>query len=162
MKKINFHKFIWAVLEKKKRRMNIIFGTFSNSLKIIEKKKTKKKKGDAEPEMGYCPFEHKAGLGAGLCMGRVGVRGKDTRRCAAQHGRWARMRERGARARAGRWGTALACGRQALGARQANEGARGTRGTGAWHGRGVQVCGLGVLLGYGLCTWCTQLVFDSV
>ena len=40
-------------------------------------------------------------------------------------------------------------------ARADSRGARGAR-----HGRWAS--GLGVLLGYGLCTWCTQPVFDPV
>ena len=114
----------------------------------MRKKKLTKKKGDAEPEMGYCPFEHKVRLGAGL-------RGRDTRRRAAQHGCWASRRPWSARARGAGAG-------RALGHDTGAWGARGTRDTGAGHARGVQVYGLGVLLGCGLCTWCTQLVFDPV
>ena len=77
-----------------------------------------------------------------------------------------------------RHGAGWACrrggtGAQALGAGQAlgwvQAGARGmqvelgahdARGTGARHRRWAR--GLGVLLGCGLCTWCTQPVFDPV
>ena len=53
---------------------------------------------------------------------------------------------------AGTHGTA----ERAAGAR----GAGGARGRGAWHKRWAR--GLGVLLGYGLCTWCIQPVFDPI
>ena len=77
---------------------------------------SEKKKKDAEPEMGYCPFEHKAGH-AGA---QVEVR-RGTGHGAQGHGTQAR-------------GTGLA----------------------------ARARGLGVLLGCGLCTWCTQPVFDPV
>ena len=44
--------------------MYICFWVFSSSWKEMKKKKKKKEIG-AEPEMGYCPFEHKAGRAGG-------------------------------------------------------------------------------------------------
>ena len=101
-------------------------------------RKKKQKKNGADTEMGYCPFEHKAGLGAWA----HGAHGRGARRSKARgklaHGRWAM----------GRWvrGTTRAhrAGRRALGSRQGRggrtAGARGARGMG-------DVRGLGVLLG---------------
>ena len=91
--------------------------------------KKKKKKEDAEPEMGYCPFEHKAG--------------RWTRRRGAQAGHAGGARRQGA----GRWGSgaldARALGERgaqarqagAQGAQQARPARRGTTRRGA-HARG--------------------------
>ena len=87
----------------------------------------KTKKNGADTEMGYCPFEHKAGLGTGMGKGRAGVLGRDKRRCAAQHGR-------GARSTGARGSSApdtRARGAWARGARVRQQ-ARGVRGTQAW------------------------------
>ena len=51
----------------------------------------KKKKRDAEPEMGYYPFEHKVGLG----MGRARVRDRQARD-VRQAGAWRTTGKRGA------------------------------------------------------------------
>ena len=61
-----------------------------------------------------------------------------------------------------RRGTGLAGGvrKGAQAGREGDVGRAGARGKGAWHGRWAR--GLGVLLSCGLCTWCTQPVFDPV
>ena len=119
------------------------------------KKKGKKKKFGADTEMGYCPFEHKAVLGAGLGTGCVGVHGRDTHRRAAQHRRCARMRHGRAGAR-----------REALGRSDTGALARGVDGRRAREARGLaghgRLGGLGALLANGLYTWCTQPVFYPV
>ena len=77
---------------------------------MAKRNEKKEKKKYAEPEMGYCPFEHKAGLGTGLGV-QVGARDARSRRrrqAGAGHRRWA----------LGRW-VARARGRQARGTRQA-------------------------------------------
>ena len=104
----------------------------------------KKRKNGAHTEMGFYPFEHKAGLGTGLGMGCAGVHDKDKRWRVAQHKSWAR----GTSA----WGPhrSRACGARSA---QALGGHAGCR-LEAWARR----------LGCELCTWCTQPVpsFDSV
>ena len=164
--KINFNKFI-SVLENERKYINIFFDIFQ-WLEEMRKKKRKKKIG-ADIEMGYCPFEHKAGLGTG----RAGVSGKDTHRHATQHGRWARRRAPKRALARGERGTGVgahgAAGREqgtgALGGTGAGAQGVGARGRGSR--RGVRMTrqpghGLGVLLGCVLCTWCNQPIFDPV
>ena len=85
------------------------------------------------------------------------VHGRTGARVATRH-IGARMRRLGAREALGEGGA----GRDTLRheARARDTGARGVRSRGARHGRWGR--GLGVLLGCGLCTWCTQPVFDPV
>ena len=126
--------------------------------------KGKKKKKHAEPEMGYCPFEHWLGrmrrlgahgarargwvLGVGMGAGRacergVGARGKRARRAGLTGGTGtgaAGRRPHGRRAAAG------TCARGALKARLAGRQARGLgAGRAAW-ARGLAMgCALGAL-----------------
>ena len=123
--------------------------------------KKRKKKNGANTEMGNCPFEYKAGLGAGLGTERAGVRGRDTRRRAAQHERWARRRHghagTGARGRGagraatralgeqphGHWAHVTArARRRALGRREGCIG-RAARALGARHERWARGTGAG-------------------
>ena len=129
--------------------------TRSNEKIIIIRKR--KYNFGADPEMGYCPMSIRLGaqaalrwtgrrraLGAWLGAG-LGAGG----RWAGQHGCWA-AGGRGRRARQGR-----ATGRRSGLVAQA----RGERGTGAVR---ATMRGLGMLLGRGLCTWCTRPVFGPV
>ena len=104
---------------------------------MAERNEKKEKKKYAEPEMGYCPFEHKAGLGTGLGV-QVGARDARSRR--RRHGRPGRA---GAQA-LGAWALG------GTGARQA--------GAGRAAGRTAWAC----CWASGLCTRCTQSVFGPI
>ena len=57
--------------------MYICFWVFSSSWKEMKKKKGCEKKNGADTEMGYCPFEHKAGRAAlGVHAGALGTQAR--------------------------------------------------------------------------------------
>ena len=105
-------------------------------------------------------YDLKEGAREAVCIaiqtGRAAGASRRARGRGTQGG--ARGTQAGIWARGARGPSAGAHGGRGKGALQGSTA--GARGTGSRHGRWA--FGLGVLLGCGLCTWCTQPVFDPV